>query len=94
VDELARMRAKRAAGHFVAGTRRHRVTITLGDDDSTPGDAKVIVMDLTQISGMVGEVMAEALAVGDTDLIAAVGRLSLAVDDGLSAARRAAERKE
>jgi hypothetical protein len=93
VDELARMRAKRAAGHFVAGTRRHRVTITLGDD-STPGDAKVIVMDLTQISGMVGEVMAEALAVGDTDLIAAVGRLSLAVDDGLSAARRAAERKE
>lgn len=82
VDELALRRANNA--RRVAGARRH-------PPKPLPGDASVIVEDLRQIHGMTEEVMAEALALEDADVIAAVGGLILHVADVVSTAERAME---
>lgn len=79
-DELAQRRANNA--RRLAGARRQT------PPEPMPGDASVIVEDLRRIRGMTEEVMAEALALEDADLIAAVGALILHVADVAATAER------
>lgn len=82
VDELAQRRANNT--RKVAGSRRRQ-------PKPMPGDVGVIVEDLHRIRGMTEEVMAEALALDDADVIAAVGALMLHVTDVVGTAERAVE---
>lgn len=83
VDELARRRADNV--RRVAGMRRHQPP---EPDPGPDPNVHVIVQDLRQIKAMVEEVMAEALILGDDDLIAGVGALILHVSDVAATAER------
>lgn len=83
VDELSLRRAMNRAR--VAGARRRR------PPKPEPGDIRVIVEDLRRIRAMIEEVMAEALVLDDSDVVAGVGALILHVSDVEATAQRVQE---
>lgn len=83
VDELSLRRAMNRAR--VAGAKRR------GPPKPLPGDVGLIVEDLRRIKGMAEEVMAEALALDNDDVVAGVGALILHVADVVATAERVKE---
>lgn len=82
VDELAQRRATNA--QRIAGARRRPPP----PEEPVPGDIGLIVEDLRQVLGMTQEVLAEVLALDDTDLIAEVGALVIHIADVVDTAEQ------
>lgn len=82
VYELAARRATRR----VAGARRRPPPEPAPGPDV--GDPSVMAEDLRKVKDMVEEVMAEALVLGDNDVVAQVGALVLHVADVVATIER------